>query len=295
MFSSISHELRTPINAFSNAIEIIKFCSKKIQENFITGRTLDAKMLTLIDKNTEIASVSSNLLLNLTEDILDFAKIEAGIFTLNPSKFLIQTFIGDIRFIFDHQWRAKGINFIIEWDDELLQSQFTSDSGRIKQILINLISNSFKFTNHGYIKVVITSFIKRGFEWNRRFLKFKVEDTGIGISEEDQSHLFKMFGIAHKPRDDFKMRGTGLGLTITRKLVKLLGGKIILKSEVDKGTTVSFNVKEAKPIDDHPFELSPTHIRDPSEFPNREKSINMKMLTSRGCFHEEKNPFTMKI
>jgi K+-sensing histidine kinase KdpD len=109
MFSSISHELRTPINAFVNANEMIKFgadsikkfdCMKKLSSKNIENVS---KMLDLIDKHTRIATVSSNLLLNLTEDILDFAKIEAGIFTLNSKIFIIIELINEIMFIFEHQ------------------------------------------------------------------------------------------------------------------------------------------------------------------------------------------------
>jgi signal transduction histidine kinase len=252
MFSSISHELRTPINAFVNANEMIKFgadsikkfdCIKKFSsKNFENV----SKMLDLIDKHTRIATVSSNLLLNLTEDILDFAKIEAGIFTLNSKVFIIIELINEIMFIFEHQWRAKGLEFIIEGDEELLRSEFNSDWGRIKQILINLISNAFKFTRQGYIKIIISSYTERSFEQNQRFLKFVVEDTGVGISEHDQARLFKVFGMVHKHRDEFNLRGTGLGLTITQKLVELLGGEISLESEEENGTKVTFIIKETQ-------------------------------------------------
>lgn len=108
MFTSISHELRTPINAFVNANQMIQFGLDKIKE--ISDDLLNEngiaslkKMIELIDKNTMIATISSNLLLNLTEDILDFTKIEAGIFSLNPSFFSIDGFINEIHFLFEHQ------------------------------------------------------------------------------------------------------------------------------------------------------------------------------------------------
>jgi signal transduction histidine kinase len=121
MFSSISHELRTPINAFINANEMIKFGSDKIKDLFRHNQIIERnniaslkKMVDIIDKNTKIAAISSNLLLNLTEDILDFAKIEAGIFTLNPSVFKLEGLLNDIKFIFGHQCQAKGLDFKIE-------------------------------------------------------------------------------------------------------------------------------------------------------------------------------------
>jgi two-component system, sensor histidine kinase len=142
----------------------------------------------------------------------------------------------------------------------LRRTRFRSDVGRIKQIMINLISNSFKFTNQGFIRVTIGTFIERSFICNHRFLKFTVEDSGIGISEQDQSRLFKCFGMVHKHRDEFNCRGTGLGLAITQKLVTLLEGEINLKSEENKGTEVAFTIKESPSnelgVDDHLHDLN---------------------------------------
>jgi two-component system, sensor histidine kinase len=109
-----------------------------------------------------------------------------------------------------------------------------------------LISNAFKFTRQGYIKIIISSYTERNFEQNQRFLKFVVEDSGVGISEHDQARLFKVFGMVHKHRDEFNLRGTGLGLTITQKLVELLGGEISLESEEENGTKVTFIIKETQ-------------------------------------------------
>jgi signal transduction histidine kinase len=249
MFSSISHELRTPINAFMNANEMIDFSVdniiKWVEENQQCKCTsLINKMTSIIKKNTHIASVSSNLLLNLTEDILDFAKIEAGIFALCHKPFEIHQFLQDIRSIFEDEWKAKGLGFNIEWDEQIEYSTFLSDVGRIKQIVINLISNSFKFTNNGFIKLTIESIIGHSFDRNKKFLRITVEDSGIGISIEDQNKLFQVFGMIHKYRNQFNIRGTGLGLTITQKLVKLLGGEISLESVEEKGTSVTFTVQE---------------------------------------------------
>jgi signal transduction histidine kinase len=295
MFSSISHELRTPINAFINANEMIKFGSDRIKDLFRHDQIIERnniaslkKMVDIIDKNTEIAAVSSNLLLNLTEDILDFAKIEAGIFTLNPSVFTLERLLSDIKFIFGHQCQAKGLDFKIECERELMEEQFCTDPGRIKQVLINLISNAFKFTNNGHIKVAVSSIVQNDFYQNKRFLKFSVEDTGIGISEEDQSKLFKVFGIILKHRQEFNLRGTGLGLTISQKLVKLLGGEISIVSEEAKGTTVTFTVQPTAPDGDQ-TEFS---IKAIYEFPQEKKLENMMLLDSKRFFHEDRNPFT---
>ena len=180
---------------------------------------------------------------SLTEDILDFAKIEADMFNLNEKPFEIGVLINEIEFIFENQCKQKGIWFRVKWEERLRRMMFYSDADRIRQILMNLISNSYKFTNYGGITIAF-AMIQSSRDNNSRFLKIKVIDTGIGISEDDKKGLFQVFGMIHKYRDEFNMKGTGLGLTISQKLVKMLGGKINMESVVNFGTTVTFTVKE---------------------------------------------------
>ena len=129
----------------------------------------------------------------------------------------------------------------------LLSAAFHSDVGRIKQILMNLISNSYKFTNQGGIELRLDISNKLEMGCPQRYLEISVVDTGVGISEADQANLFKVFGMVAKHRAQFNMRGTGLGLTITQKLVHLLGGTIELQSQEGAGTTVSFTIREKEP------------------------------------------------
>lgn len=130
----------------------------------------------------------------------------------------------------------------------MLAGSFYSDVGRIKQVLLNLISNALKFTQQGGIVVSIK--LKRKFDEGlferSRHLAFKVRDTGIGIPEEEQSELFKLFGTIRSHRDGVNKRGTGLGLSISKKLTQSMGGDIKIKSEVGVGTTLKFFVKEIK-------------------------------------------------
>lgn len=110
---------------------------------------------------------------------------------------------------------------------------------------MNLISNSFKFTNRGGIDIYIDVKSHSDASGERhRFLKFKVIDTGVGISREHSKNLFRMFNVLK--RDTLNSRGTGLGLTISKKLTELLGGEIKVKSEENKGTEISFTIKEVK-------------------------------------------------
>ena len=151
---------------------------------------------------------------------------------------------------FENQCKQKGIWLRVEWDERLRRMMFDSDAERIRQILMNLISNSHKFTNCGGITIAI-ALIQSSRETNSRFLKIKVIDTGIGISEDDKKGLFQVFGMIHKHRDEFNMKGTGLGLTISQKLVKMLGGKINMESVINFGTTVTFTIKERLSFNRH--------------------------------------------
>ena len=123
---------------------------------------------------------------------------------------------------------------------------FCSDVRRIKQVLNNLISNAFKFTLQGGISLHIS--LKSNFDSNSfervKYLKFEVSDTGVGIPSKDIPRLFKMFGMANKHLGKINSNGTGLGLTISKKLVESLGGKISLKSKINIGTDVTFMIKE---------------------------------------------------
>jgi len=236
MFSSVSHEFRTPLNSFENALALLETNCVKFQKLFPENKAVD-NLIQSSQKYIKIGQVSSKLLLNLTEDILDLAKMQAGIFKLSEKTFSISNLLRDIEFIFELQCQRKGIKLVFNCSDYLLHKKVISDSNRIKQILLNLISNSFKFTNQGSVTVGVT-------QTAHDTLEFEVTDTGIGISESDSTGLFQMFGMVHKNRDEFNMKGTGLGLTISQKLVQRMGGRIKLKSEKNKGTTVTFSIQE---------------------------------------------------
>ena len=156
MFSSISHEFRTPLNAFSNSVLILESNYLNLLENIdrFVPKVLAEKLLSKSQRESNrrfytIWKISTTSLMSLVEDILDLAKLEAGTFLLNEQSFTIKTLIQDIENIFTFQWVQKGITFKVEISKELSESLFCSDIGRIKQILMNLISNSFKFTQVG--------------------------------------------------------------------------------------------------------------------------------------------------
>ena len=252
MFSSVSHEFRTPINAFSNAVDLLEYNFAILQEMASHRANADQatkvkyeKLWTTSEKYLKIGKISAKLLLGLTEDILDLAKMEAGMFTLNEADFCIRDMMDEITYIFEDQWSRKKIGFNVDVPDCVLTQTFCSDIGRIKQILMNLISNSFKFTSEGSICVSAKlRLLKNECGENVRSLVLSVEDTGVGIAQADIKFLFKMFGMINKNRNKLNSKGTGLGLTISKKLTESLGGHIELESVEGKGTKIEFNVVE---------------------------------------------------
>ena len=253
MLASISHEFRTPINAFSNSLLLLESnyqtVLKKLQEPQyinIKNQLISQKQVETDERFYKICKISTTSLMCLVEDILDLAKIEAGTFSLNEQPFSICSLVKEIEYIFEFQWTQKGITFDVEVDHELIDSTFWSDMGRIKQVLINLISNAYKFTMKGGIILQIKPVVNRESntldQW--RFVKFTVIDTGIGIHEKEIPKLFKLFGMVNQHRNNINSRGSGLGLSISKKIVESLGGIIKLKSKLDIGTNISFTVKE---------------------------------------------------
>ena len=144
-----------------------------------------------IEKFIKIGQSSSNLLLSLVEDILNLSKMEAGIFAINMSEFYVKDIIDEIYDMYEQQLLRKNIELKVDFDESLNGYMIRSDKSRLKQVLINLMTNSCKFTFHGYISILVHVFSSEG----NNYIKFCVSDTGIGIKKEDQSKLFKLFGM----------------------------------------------------------------------------------------------------
>lgn len=213
------------------------------------------KLKESIEKFIKISRVSSLTLLSLTEDILDLAKMEAGIFKLNEQPFPIKSLVEDINYVFSMQFQAKRINLNIIATNEVLLQSFNSDIGRIKQITFNLLSNSLKFTSQGSVTVKIWLETKFQSMFVRsRFMTISISDTGVGISEADSKHLFKMFGMISKYRSSHNSKGTGLGLTISKKLARSLGGDITVRSREGYGSTFIVTIKDKDEIISNQFE-----------------------------------------
>lgn len=220
--ANISHEIRTPLNA------IIGF-SGEINEN-----TEHKKLNDYI----KIINSSGNLLLRLIDDILDLSKLEVGDMKIINEYFNLNDLIIESEQEFLSLLKSKNkqnIKIIIDIPNS--DTFIYSDQKRLKQIINNLVYNSLKFTNNGYIKY--------GFKIIKNNINFYVKDTGIGISKNDITKIFDRF-MQIENKSYKKQEGTGLGLTISKAIVELLGGNIWVDSQLNKGTTFYFTIPYIK-------------------------------------------------
>lgn len=217
--ANMSHEIRTPLNAIIGFSELL------------TWEKLDLRQR---EYATSIQS-SSNHLLSLIDNILDLSKIEAGRMEMVLDEFNVGELLEDIREIFSHSIKAKGIIFELKVEPGLSQN-FISDRNRIKQVLVNLIGNALKFTSKGKIEVQVNKVKKE-----QNFLKFAVKDSGIGIPSEKLDVIFDLFSQADSSTTK-KYGGTGLGLAISKKIVEMLGGVIRVTSIIDLGSEFYFTI-----------------------------------------------------
>ncbi len=220
--SVMSHEIRTPMNVVLGSIHLL-----------LEDRPKPHQIETL-----NMLKFSAENLLTLLNDILDLNKLETGKLKLESTAFDINMLLKGIQDGFGEEAKKKGIDLKLDVSKDV-PHQLVGDPGRLSQVLNNLLSNSIKFTDSGYVKLRVEA-LKKGKK--KTSLKFVVEDTGIGIEPEKQSVIFDKF-IQVDSATTRKQSGTGLGLSITKHILKLFGSDMKLKSTPGKGSRFSFKLK----------------------------------------------------
>ena len=219
--ANMSHEIRTPMNAIIGL------------SHLALKTSLSAKQRDYISK----VHNAGTSLLAIINDILDFSKIEAGKLDIETTDFQIDEIIGSVTTVTAQKAHEKGLEFLADVSPAIPE-QLRGDPLRLGQILTNLVNNAVKFTERGEIRLKIELLEQTG---DKVQLKFSVRDTGIGMTREQAAKLFQPFSQADMSTTR-KHGGTGLGLTISRRLVELMGGQIWLESEPGVGSTFLFTV-----------------------------------------------------
>ncbi|MDB4334728.1 PAS domain S-box protein [bacterium] len=224
--ANVSHEIRTPMNAiigFSQLLE--KLLKEPLQQNYLNS-----------------IRISGKTLLNLINNILDLSKIESGRLTLQDSAVDVDALTYELQQVFHHRVTSKDIKYETILNREL-PKYILVDELRLQQILLNLISNALKFTEKG--KVTVEVDFELGDSDKEINLKINICDTGIGISEDEMESIFEEF-YQQGDQDTKKYGGTGLGLTISKRLVELMGGAISVTSELGVGSCFTIVIPNVK-------------------------------------------------
>ena len=225
--ANMSHEIRTPLTGLLGMLDLLN-------ETRLTDEQ---------QKYVEIAVTSSQSLLTVINDILDFSKIEAGKMELVEDAFNLDELLDATRGMFQNQANQKGLNLYVSRAADVPR-RLIADSGRLRQILFNLVGNAIKFTKSGQIRVEASS--SRIME-DKAWVEFAVSDTGVGIPQDQIENIFDSFTQVDSSSAR-TYQGSGLGLSIVKRLLDLMGGRIEVQSQIGQGSTFRFSLELKIPM-----------------------------------------------
>lgn len=240
--SNMSHDLRTPMNAIMGFMTLIE---------------RDADNPNLVREDARKLKASGRHLLSIINDVLDMNKVENGVMQINNAEFELSVFLEDINTVMSQLTREKTQNFFMELEN-VTTNWVVGDKARLSQILMNVLSNSAKYTGEcGDIRLIVRQLPME----DKHHLVFIVRDNGIGMEEEFLSKIYEPFA-REEVRIPNDVTGTGLGMSITKKLVDLMGGLVEVKSAPGKGTEFKIDIffdipaikKEVKPLEHKPID-----------------------------------------
>ena len=245
----MSHEMRTPLAGIVGIMDLLK----------------TTKLSQKQDRYIQIATSSSTVLLDHINEALNITRIDVGKLELSSQKFNLPDLVETLVEVLEPLSNQKNLDLRLQLANNI-ESNFIGDSHRIRQILTNLLGNAIKFTDQGNINFLITG--SDGPETS--FVHFIISDTGLGIAPENHQKIFEEF-VAITQGDQSQVRGDGLGLHISRKIARLMGGDVMVKSDIGKGAefTLSLPLERVRKIDGK--------VAEPASFPHKENQ-NLSIL-----------------
>jgi signal transduction histidine kinase len=259
--ANMSHEIRTPMNAIIGTV------------NLLRSSNLDEKQ----NKYINIIKTSADNLLVIINDILDISKIESGKFTIEQIPFNLKEKVMHVYESLKVKAEEKHLAFETNFESGIAD-HYLGDPVRITQVLINLAGNAIKFTDKGSVTIHISQVNDNG----NHLIRFQVEDTGIGIASDKLQFIFESF-TQETADTTRKFGGTGLGLTISKQLVELMGGQLQVKSERGKGSVFSFDL---------PLEITTDHVNQKESNEGHQKT---KVKSGLKILLAEDNPFNQMV